>query len=96
MENINSILGNFGGAAFSIPLGQMVLAFGLCLMCLLWGRHKWGLLVSYFFIFYWGFIANRLYWVDLLGGSTFGLFFFVFCGLGLILMGVVSVFQETH
>ena len=56
----------------SIPLGQVLLFTLLMTLCMLFGRHKLGLLISYSFFFFWGFIFNRSYFVDLLGNTARG------------------------
>ena len=73
----------------SIPLGQVLLFTLLMTLCLLFGRHKLGLLLSYAFVFYWGFVFNRSFFIDLLGNTSSGLYIYAFSGL---VMAVLAVF----
>ncbi|QPJ66487.1 MAG: hypothetical protein G3M78_14205 [Candidatus Nitrohelix vancouverensis] len=78
---------------FSIPLGQVILFVVVSSICLMLGRHKLGLLVSFCFAFYWGFVFNRETLVDMLGHST-GLYIYAFCGLAMIGLALISFSQE--
>ena len=73
----------------SIPLGQVLLFTLLMTLCLLFARHKLGLLISYAFVFYWGFVFNRSFFIDLLGNTSSGLYIYAFSGL---IMAVLAVF----
>ncbi len=84
-----SFLGFLSGKEFAIPLWEVVLLVLLNSACLLLGKHKLGLVISYLFVFYWGFIFNRGYFTDLFGNMTWGLYLY---GISGILMVVVAVF----
>jgi hypothetical protein len=81
---------------FFISLGQIGIMFLICFLCLLTGKYKTGLLLSYFFIFYWGFVSNRIHWMELFGDSGMGLMMYFFSATTIALMGVVSFFQSDH
>ena len=81
---------------FFISLGQIGIMFLICFLCLLTGKYKTGLLLSYFFIFYWGFVSNRTHWMELFGDSGMGLMMYFFSATTIALMGVVSFFQSDH
>ena len=84
------------GKVFFISLGQITFMFLACFLCLLYGKHKTGLLLSYFFIFYWGFISNRIYWLEVFGDSGIGLMIYFGTATAIALMGVLSLFQHDH
>lgn len=48
---------------------------------MLFGRHKRGLLVSYAFVFYWGLIFNRPYFIDMPGTIRWDCTLILFLGL---------------
>ncbi len=79
---------------FFISLGQIGFMFLTCFLCLLYGKYKTGLLISYFFIFYWGFVSNRIYWLEVFGGSGMGLMMYFGCATTIALMGVISFFKS--
>lgn len=96
MENAGVLVQVFGSGSLSIPLSYVALVIGFCCWCMLYGKHKIGFLASFAFIFYWGFISARLYWIDLFGDSSTGLILYIFSGLSVGLMAVYSAFQESH
>jgi len=79
-----------------ISFGQIGIMFLTCFLCLLYGKYKTGLLISYFFIFYWGFVSNSIYWLELFGDSGMGLMMYFFSATAIALMGVISFFQSDH
>lgn len=96
MENVGVLVRVFGDQAFSIPVSHVAIVIAFCCWCMLYGKHKAGFLASFAFIFYWGFIATRLYWVSLMGDNPTGLILYIFAGLGIVLVAVYSLFQESH
>jgi len=90
MDFIASLTKFLADKQFAVPLGQMLLFAFLVSICFFLSRHKMGLLISYAFVFYWGFVFNHNYFIDLLGYATTGFFLYVFCGVitaALILIG---------
>lgn len=60
---------------------------------MLFGRHKLGLMVSYAFVFFWGFIFNREYFIDLLGNTSSGLYIYALFGFGMAILAIFGMFQ---
>lgn len=79
----------------SIPLGQVLLFTLLMTLCMLFGRHKLGLLISYSFVFFWGFIFNRSYFVDLLGNTSSGLYIYGISGLVMEVLAVMGMLRRA-
>jgi hypothetical protein len=78
----------------TIPVGQMILFIGLISFCLLFGRFKLGLSITFCFVFYWGFIYNKdVFFTDLESSSPYLLFYF-FSGFLLILFALVAFMTE--
>ena len=96
MNGINEMLEFFSQKVFLISFGQVGLMFLLCFFCLFSGKYKTGLLLSYFFIFYCGFVSNRGHWLELFGDTGIGLVLYLFSATAIALMGVISIFQEKH
>jgi hypothetical protein len=95
MESTISFLGFFSGKEFAVPLWEVVLLVLLNSGCLLLGRHKLGLVISYLFVFYWGFIFNRGTFTDLFGNTTWGLYLYAISGLGMALIAVFGFFIKA-
>jgi hypothetical protein len=81
--------------SLSVPLSQVLLFTLLMTLCLLFGRHKLGLLVSYSFVFYWGFVFNRSYFIDLLGNTTTGLYTYTLFGFLMAVLAIIGMFQKS-
>ena len=96
MNGINEVMTYFTQKVFIISFGQIALMFFLCFFCLFTGKYKTGLLASYFFIFYWGFVSNRGHWLELFGDTGPGLVLYLFSATAIAIMGVISIFQEHH
>ena len=96
MQGMNEVMEFLSGKVFFISLGQITFMFFSCFLCLLYGKHKTGLLLSYFFIFYWGFVSNRIYWLEVFGDSGIGLMMYFSTATAIALMGVLSFFQTDH
>ncbi len=80
---------------FSVPLGQLVVFVVINSFCLLFGRYKLGLLLTYCFVFYWGFLFNKDYFVDMLGNTTWGLYIYAISGIAMSVTAIVGFFQES-
>lgn len=80
--------------SLSVPLGQVLLFAFLLTLCMLFGRHKLGLMVSYSFVFYWGFIFNRNYFIDLLGNTTAGLYTYTVFGFFMAVLAIAGMFKK--
>lgn len=91
-------LSNIISDSFSfIPIWQIVLLIGLCVVCFVFRQIKLALLITYFFVFMGGFVSNGQYFMNLMGSDGhFSMIVYVFACLLLALMGLYSLFQETH
>jgi uncharacterized membrane protein len=94
MEHIKNILDFFSDKEFAIPLGQVVIFVIINSFCLLFGRHKTGLLISYCFVMYWGFIFNQSYFIDILGKTSWGLPLYIFAGVVMFITIIIGYFQH--
>lgn len=72
-----------------IPLGQVFSLTIMMSICLLIKKPKLGLLISYSFVYYWGFVFNESFFIDVSGNASTE--FYVYCILGLFML-VVSLF----
>lgn len=86
----------FAGKNFPLPLGQALLILALASACLIWGKFKWGFLLSYGFIFYCVMAANKLFFMTLYAGNPMALMIYVFAGLIFTLLVFYGFFQESH
>jgi hypothetical protein len=82
--------------AFSIPFGQVLIFVVINSFCLLFGRHKLGLLITYCFVLFWGFISNREYFIDHFGHTTWGMVVYGFAGIFMVIVLVIGFFQSSR
>ncbi len=96
MQAPSLIIEFFTGKEFSVPLWEVALLVVINSICLLLGRHRLGLIVTYFFVFYWGFILNRGLFTDMLGNMTCGLYLYGSSGIALGAVFLVSFFVRPQ
>ncbi|HXW68442.1 MAG TPA: hypothetical protein VEJ88_02440 [Dissulfurispiraceae bacterium] len=82
-----------GGEALAIPLGQVLIFVMITSYCLLFAKYKLGLLITYCFVFYWGFISNREFIIDRFGSNSWGLILYVLVGIFMVIMFLIGCFQ---
>jgi hypothetical protein len=88
--DIAAMLQMLGEVNLVIPASQMSLFVGLVALSMLLGRTQLGLIVTYIFVLYWGFI---LYWPDFIaatGGNPMALAIYIFCGLAIAFLAVIA------
>lgn len=95
MDLINNLLEFISDKELAVPLGQVIFFMALNSVAILLGRFKLGLLISYCFVMYWGFIANGKYFFDMLGNTHWGLTVYIFSGLIMFVLFVLSFFRES-
>lgn len=91
---MGDLLGFLTDKEFSIPLGQVVIFVLLNSLFILFGKYKLGLLLSYCFVFYWGFIFNLKYFVNILGATTIGMPLYIFFGIMMLVLAIIGFFAE--
>ncbi|MBF0488470.1 MAG: hypothetical protein HQK98_09940 [Nitrospirae bacterium] len=94
MNDDSTFIGFLMNHNFTVTLGQIIMFFIANSLCLLMGRFRLGLLLSYTFIFYWGFIYNREYLLGILGGTEWGLMLYMFCGVVILFTFLVASFSR--
>lgn len=96
MDSVNQVFEFFSVTTISIPLGQMVLFVIMVSICMVMGKFKLGLLTTYLFVFYWGFIFNRAIFIDAAGNASIGLFAYAFFGLSMAVAALVGFMTASH
>ena len=94
MEPLNGFYGFFSGKEFSVPLLEVIAFVIFNSMCLLFGRYRLGLVISYCFVFYWGFIFNMNNFVKMLDGTTWGLPVYGFFGVFMFAVAIIGFFVQ--
>ena len=94
MEFFDYILGFMADKEFTVPVAQVVTLIFLNSICLLIGKHKLGLLISYAFVFYWGFIFNRIHFISIMGENLIGLYVYAITGIAMLIMALLGFLRE--
>jgi hypothetical protein len=94
MEPAKSFTEFFLDKDFSLPLWEVTILIVIVSTCLLAGKHKTGLLIAYFFLFYWTFIFNRVHIMELLGNTNWGAYAFGTLGVIVAIIIVIGFFIE--
>ncbi len=91
MEPVNVLTGK----EFTIPVWEVILFVIIISACLLLGRNRMGLVASYCFVFYWGFISNMTNFTTMLGNSSWGMPLYVFSGFLMFIVAITGFFVES-
>jgi len=94
MDVLRALAGFFTDTTFSVPLAQMVVFVALISLCLLLGRYRFGLVVTLGFVFFWSFVLNFHYFVDLLNTMPWGLQLYALSGLLMFAMIILGLFLQ--
>ncbi len=81
---------------FSIPIVQIIFYMFFSTICFLFKKDRLGLIVSFVFVFNWGFLYSSSSFVDMMGNLNYGLFVFLFSGFLMITLAVVGFLQEER
>lgn len=85
----------FGDKDFSLPVWEMTVVMVIAALCLLTGKHKPGLVASYLFLFYWTFIHNRGYFLDLLSTTTWAVYLYSALGVVAAIIAILGFFIKS-
>lgn len=96
MDAIDQSFGFLWNMDFTVPLGQILIIGALISLCLISGKHKVGLLAAHGFLFYWGFILNRGYFMKYLEATLGGVYIYGGLGFIMVLMGFVGLLKKTE
>lgn len=94
MEPYGSFYEIVAGKEFAVPLLEVIVFVIFNSLCLLFGRFRLGLMISYCFVFYWGFIFNLEYFVNMLDGTPIGMLVYAASGLLMFLTAIIGFFVQ--
>lgn len=92
--NMHQISQNMEDLEISIPLGQMVSYMLFTTLCFLLKRYRLGLMVSFAFIFNWGFLHASANFVDATGNPTSGVYIYLASGLAIAVLVLVGFMRN--
>jgi hypothetical protein len=96
MDQLNKLHSFLLGENLSIPLWEVLVFITINSICLLFGRNKSGLIISYCFAFYWGFIFNVKHFINVAGQSTWGMTVYVLSGVIMVCVIFTGFFVESR
>lgn len=96
MEVSDLAVGFLTDSSLCIPIAQMATLLAILVVCMLTSRHKLGLLVTFCYVYYWGFLFNQGVFVDAFGNTLRGLLFYLISGFLLIVTSIYAFFLSKH
>ena len=79
---------------FTIPIVQIIFYMFSSTICFPFRKYKLGLMISFAFVFYWGFMHSSSSFIDMAGNVTLGFYAYLFSGFLIITMASVGFLQE--
>ncbi len=77
-----------------VPIYMVLCYIGVLSFCVLLGRIRMGLALSFLFVFYIGYLHNRSLIVESMKGSAVGIAIYAALGLTLIVLAVAALFSS--
>ena len=96
MDVFNTFLQFVSSKGFFISLEDIILFVLFTSFCMLFGRYKLGLLFTYCFVFYLGYVLNGSYCVNILVNTTWGLFLYGVSGFIMVVFLSSVSFKKTE
>ena len=79
---------------FIIPVGQIASYMFFSTICFFLRRYKLGLMVSFAYVFNWGFLHGSANFADMAGRPTMELFLYLASGLMMTTLVMVGFFRQ--
>ncbi len=98
MEPVSKSVSFFGfltDKTLCIPLGEVFALTIIISCCLLYQKYKLGLLITFIYSFYWGFLFNKGLFVDLFGNTLESLIFYLLFGFLFLAVCLYGFFVKT-
>ena len=95
MEKLNTLFELISGKDFTIPLWEMMTYIMITSLCLLFGKHRLGLLTAYCFVFYWGFVSNLDDFFNINAEYNWELPIYVISGFLMFSVALISFFIQA-
>ncbi|MBF0463774.1 MAG: hypothetical protein HQK88_00665 [Nitrospirae bacterium] len=90
----STLIGFLTDKEFSIPLAQMLLFVIANSVCLLLGKFRLGLVVTYMFVFFWGYIYKREFLIATFEKTEWGVPLYAFFGTFILIMGTIGLLKK--
>jgi hypothetical protein len=95
MEILNAVSSFLSEKEFAIPLWEVIVFVIVISLCLLFGRNRLGLIISYSFVFYWGFVSNMTHFSEMLSHNSWGMPLYIFSGFLMFIVAITGFFVES-
>lgn len=96
MDTLNYVFELISGKEFSVPLWEMIVYVIFISLCLLFAKHRLGLLTSYCFVFYWGFISNLGSFFNITSKYQWGMQLYVLSGFLMFIVVIIGFFVQSN
>ncbi len=93
---MEEFISNFLDTPFTIPMNQLLYLVTVISVFLILGKHKLGLIGAYGFTFYWIFIMQRAEFTKMFSVTNWGVYFYGFCSIFMLVIGVVGFLRKDE
>ena len=94
MGIVGEMLKGFTGIEFTVYLWEIGLLLVFQSFCLVFGKNKLGLLITYMFVAYWGLIAHKDIFIDRFGVTNMGMYVYLFFCLLILGISLIAFSQS--
>lgn len=95
MESLHTVFNLIASQEFAVPLWEIIAYIMITSLCLLFGKHRLGLIIAYSFVFYWGFISKLEEFFSINAQYNWELPLYVFSGFLMFVVALVSFFVQA-
>ncbi|MEO5358310.1 MAG: hypothetical protein H7844_13585 [Nitrospirae bacterium YQR-1] len=90
----STLIGFLNDKEFSIPLAQILLFVAANSICLLLGKFRMGLVITYCFVFFWGYVYKREFLIATFEKTEWGMPLYAFFGTFILIMGAIGLLKK--
>ena len=89
-----NLVGILSAVEIRVPIYMVICYLAGISLCVLLNRIRAGLSLSFFFIFYVGYLHNRTLLIEAMKGSIVGIGIYASLGLVILILAVLSLFSS--
>jgi hypothetical protein len=87
-------VGILSAVEIRVPIYMVICYLAVISVCVLLSRIKVGLALSFFFVFYVGYLHNRTLLVEAMKGSIIGIGIYASLGFVILIFAILSLFSS--
>jgi len=96
MDTMDQAFGFLTKIDVTLPLEQLIMFALFTSFCLIFGKHKVGLVAAYGFLFYWVFVLNQGFFMKEFEETSGGIYVYGALGMAMALIGFIGLVKKTE